>query len=88
MLKEIYEQPRAVQDTLEQILSITQQRKEEFKEFFSTDLSLIACGTSYHACCFGRYLFEKFCGLRTQAELASEFLYRNPVITGNYIFVS
>lgn len=54
----------------------------------SSKITLIACGTSYHACLLAKYLFEKYAKIPCQTELASEFLYRDPVISGFYCFVS
>ncbi|CAL6073397.1 Glutamine--fructose-6-phosphate_aminotransferase [isomerizing] 2..1840 Trepomonas PC1 GDID01000167 [Hexamita inflata] len=92
MLKEINEQPRAILDTLAHVMSLIDQRKESLDQFFNkareTQLNLIACGTSYHACLIAKYFFEKYARISTTAELASEFLYRSPVLKGNYCFVS
>ncbi|CAL6077911.1 Glutamine--fructose-6-phosphate_aminotransferase [isomerizing] 2..1840 Trepomonas PC1 GDID01000167 [Hexamita inflata] len=92
MLKEINEQPRAILDTLAHVMSLIDQRKESLDQYFNkareTQLNLIACGTSYHACLVAKYFFEKYARISTTAELASEFLYRSPVLKGNYCFVS
>ncbi len=87
MEKEIYEQPRAVIDTFRGRIS------ESTGEVFLDDLnleddlirsldkiSIVACGTSYHAGLVGKFLLESFCGLPVEVELGSEFRYRDPII--------
>ncbi|MCX5866176.1 MAG: glutamine--fructose-6-phosphate transaminase (isomerizing) [Proteobacteria bacterium] len=87
MLKEIFEQPQAVADTLRGRISVEQgdvflegleDRRENFLS--AKRIYLVACGTSYHAGLVGRYYFERFCLLPSEAELASEFRHRNPII--------
>jgi glutamine---fructose-6-phosphate transaminase (isomerizing) len=86
MLKEIFEQPRAVQDTLRGRISLADE------EVVASDVGLdpetarrigrvyfIACGTSHHATIAGRYWIEQLCHIPAVAELASEVRYRNPV---------
>ena len=87
MEKEIYEQPRAVIDTFRGRIS------ESTGEVFLDDInlneelirslnkiSIVACGTSYHAGLVGKFLLEYFCGLPVEVELGSEFRYRDPII--------
>ncbi|MDD5224253.1 MAG: glutamine--fructose-6-phosphate transaminase (isomerizing) [bacterium] len=87
MLKEIFEQPRAVGDTLRGRISA--ERGEIFLEGLDDRretlraikrVFLVACGTSYHAGLVGRFYFERFCRLPSEVELASEFRHRDPVI--------
>jgi glucosamine--fructose-6-phosphate aminotransferase (isomerizing) len=87
MLKEIYEQPTALLDTLNALCDrsfsepfefIAQPGVEILKS--ASELILIACGTSWHAALMGKYWIEKFARIPVQVELASEFRYRNPLI--------
>jgi glucosamine--fructose-6-phosphate aminotransferase (isomerizing) len=87
MLKEIFEQPQAVADTLRGRISVEQgdvflEGLEDKRENFlsAKRIYLVACGTSYHAGLIGRYYFERFCLLPSEVELASEFRHRNPII--------
>ncbi len=87
MLKEIYEQPRAIRDTIAGRL-----REEEgtvyLEELRLTDkqlkaverISIIACGTSWHAALVGKFLIEEHCRIPVEVDIASEFRYRNPVV--------
>jgi glucosamine--fructose-6-phosphate aminotransferase (isomerizing) len=88
MLKEIYEQPDAIIDTFRGRLHRDQQQillsgLEENKEVFQNAkrIIIIACGTSWHAGLVGEYLFEDAARIPVEVEYASEFRYRNPVIT-------
>jgi glucosamine--fructose-6-phosphate aminotransferase (isomerizing) len=87
MLKEIFEQPRAVRDT------IAGRLREEQGDVYLEDLSLddaalkginriciIACGTSWHAALVGKFLIEEHCRVPVEVDIASEFRYRNPVV--------
>jgi glucosamine--fructose-6-phosphate aminotransferase (isomerizing) len=87
MLKEIHEQPRAVIDTIRGRLS--EEKGDIVLEDARLDPSdlkriqriyLIACGTSYHAALVGKFLIEGFCRIPVEADIGSEFRYRNPVI--------
>ena len=87
MLKEIFEQPRAVIDTIRGRLSeeegdiifesvkLDKKALEKIRRIY-----LIACGTSYHAALVGKFLLEEFSRLPVEADIGSEFRYRNPVI--------
>ncbi|MGA2106008.1 MAG: glutamine--fructose-6-phosphate transaminase (isomerizing) [Syntrophorhabdales bacterium] len=88
MLKEIFEQPRAISDTL--IGRVKEERGEvEFEELKLPPLSrvkkiwMIACGTSYHSCLIGKHMFESALRVPVEVDIASEFRYRNPVIGKN-----
>ena len=88
MLKEIYEQSDAIIDTFRGRLHRDQQQillsgLEEHKEVFQNAkrIIIIACGTSWHAGLVGEYLFEDAARIPVEVEYASEFRYRNPVIT-------
>lgn len=84
MLKEIYEQPRAIADTLRGRLS----PKDGTVNLDGIDLPvekirrifLVACGTSYHACLTGKFFLENLAKIPTEVDLASEFRYRDPLI--------
>ena len=87
MLKEIYEQPRAVRDTVQGRISLDTGRvyldqmnitEAEFKSF--DRVMIAACGTSWHAGLAGKYMLEQFARLPVEVDYASEFRYRDPVI--------
>lgn len=87
MLKEIYEQPRAIGDTLKGRLSL-EEASVNLDEFgFSSDdlkkvekIFIVACGTSYHAALVGKYMIEGLTRVSTEVDIASEFRYRKPVV--------
>lgn len=86
MLKEIYEQPLVVENTLTGRLKpdgeITLRSSELSDEIVRKmqNIHIIACGTAYHAGCFGKYLFEKLFRIPVTVDVASEFRYREPII--------
>ena len=95
MLKEIYEQPEALENALRGRLDDadatahfgglnldTQQLRRAER------IILTACGTSYHAALVGEYLFEEFARIPVEVEYASEFRYRNPPIDRNTIVIA
>ena len=95
MLKEIYEQPRAIIDTFRgRLLSDYQKIQlsglEEHKEVFqkAKRIIIIACGTSWHAGLVGEYLFEDAARIPVEVEYASEFRYRNPVIGSDDVVIA
>ena len=95
MLKEIYEQPRAIVDTFRgRLLSADQKIQlsglEEHKEVFQNAkrIIIIACGTSWHAGLVGEYLFEDAARIPVEVEYASEFRYRNPVIGSDDVVIA
>ena len=75
MLKEIFEQPDAITRTT----SYSLKDSCEFLEGAKT-LHLIGCGSAYHAALTGKYVIESLTGTRVNADIASEFRYRNPII--------
>jgi glucosamine--fructose-6-phosphate aminotransferase (isomerizing) len=85
MLKEIFEQPRAISDALSGRID-EKKGAVEFEELRLPDLNkvrriwMIACGTSYHACLIGRHMFEANLRLPVEVDIASEFRYREPII--------
>ncbi|WAR44898.1 glutamine--fructose-6-phosphate transaminase (isomerizing) [Methylomonas rapida] len=94
MLKEIYEQAWAVSETLEgrfignrlQDSAFGHQAAEVFDQIKS--VQILACGTSYHAGLVARYWFEKLARVPCSIEVASEFRYRNPVISPDTLVVT
>ncbi len=87
MLKEIYEQPRAVRDTL--LGRVSQETGKIFLEEMeiSTDefrrmrrISLVACGTSWHAALVGKFLLESLVKVPVEVDIGSEFRYRDPIL--------
>ena len=95
MLKEIYEQPDAIIDTFRGRLHIEQQQillsgLEQHKEIFQDTkrIIIIACGTSWHAGLVGEYLFEDAARIPVEVEYASEFRYRNPVISKEDVVIA
>ena len=95
MLKEIYEQPDAIIDTFRGRLHREQQQillsgLEEHKEVFQNTrrIIIIACGTSWHAGLVGEYLFEDAARIPVEVEYASEFRYRNPVISKEDVVIA
>ncbi len=85
MLKEIHEQPRAVRETVSAYVDpvigeitfegVSEETFEQVEE-----IVIVACGTSFHAGLFGKYLLEEAARIRVEVELASEFRYRRPVL--------
>ncbi len=94
MLKEIYEQPIAIQNTLDGRLAGGQVLDSAFGEKASELLKavkhvqIIACGTSYHAGMVARYWFEELAGVSCNVEIASEFRYRKSVALPNSLLVT
>ena len=95
MLKEIYEQPQAIRDCMRGRLDI-QHAKLVFgglDEHMPTlvqaaKITLVACGTSWHAALVAEYLIEEFCRIPVEVEYASEFRYRNPIIQPGDIVIA
>lgn len=90
MLKEIYEQPRAVRDTMlgrysletgKIFLDQVEISDEQFQKF--TNIRLVACGTSWHAALAGKFMLERLARIPVEVDYSSEFRYRNPIITPN-----
>jgi glucosamine--fructose-6-phosphate aminotransferase (isomerizing) len=94
MLKEIFEQPRAVADTLEGRIGSNRVLEEAFgagaSDIFDkvAGVHIIACGTSYHAGMVGRHWLESLAGVPCSVEVASEFRYRHPVVRKNSLIVT
>ncbi|MGW8311467.1 MAG: glutamine--fructose-6-phosphate transaminase (isomerizing) [Thiogranum sp.] len=94
MLKEIYEQPRAIANTLEGRVHQGRVLEAAFgagaSEIFDKvqGVHIIACGTSYHAGLIGRYWMESLAGIPCSVEVASEFRYRKPVVRNSSLIVT
>lgn len=95
MLKEIHEQPRSIEDCFRGRLNAAKGRVAlggikdyEQKIITSQRIIMIACGTSWHACLVGEYLFEDLARINVEVEYASEFRYRNPIIGENDIVIA
>lgn len=95
MLKEIYEQPKAIQDTYRGRLLADKgiikmagidQNLEKFLN--ANRIIIVACGTSWHAGLVAEYIFEDMARIPVEVEYASEFRYRNPVITENDVLIA
>ena len=94
MLKEIFEQPRAIIDTLRGRLiedsddvfldgvNMTPQGVRGFDR-----ICFVACGTSYYACLVGKFMIEQLVGLPVEVDLGSEFRYRNPMVNNKTLVV-
>ena len=94
MLKEIYEQPTAIANTLADRLDATRVRESEFgvgaAAIFDKvkAVQILACGTSFHAACVARNWFEGLAGIPCRVEIASEFRYRHPVADADALVVT
>jgi glucosamine--fructose-6-phosphate aminotransferase (isomerizing) len=89
MLKEIHEQPRAIEDTFrgrmvpdkgEVYWEELGLSKEDIRNI--EKVHIVACGTSYHAGLYGEFVFEELAKLSCEVDIGSEFRYRNPIING------
>ena len=92
MLKEIFEQPRAISETL--LGRIKEEKGEiDFEEINLPDVKkinkiwMVACGTSYHACMIGKHIFEANLRISVETDIASEFRYRDPIISKNDLLI-
>ncbi len=95
MLKEIFEQPSTLRDCLRGritddcsrvVLSGVELNKERFLQ--AERITLVACGTSWHAALIGKRLIQDFCQIPVEVEYASEFRYGNPVLNDRDIVIS
>ena len=94
MLKEIFEQPKAIENTLrgrinldnqEVQLDSVQKHNSIFKK--AKRIIILGCGTSWHAGLVGEYLLEKITRIPTEVEYASEFRYRDPIIEKDDVII-
>ncbi|MBN2616034.1 MAG: glutamine--fructose-6-phosphate transaminase (isomerizing) [Bacteroidales bacterium] len=95
MLKEIFEQPRSIRDSMrgrlnadKGIVSLGGIADYEQKLVNAKRIIIIACGTSWHAGLVGEYLLEDLARIPVEVEYASEFRYRNPIITENDVVIA
>lgn len=95
MLKEIYEQPRSIKDSMrgrlnanKGIVSLGGIVDYEQKIISANRIVIIACGTSWHAALVGEYLFEDIARIPVEVEYASEFRYRNPIINEGDVVIA
>lgn len=95
MLKEIYEQPDAIRDTYRGRLSVENAiiklsgLEDNMKRLLNADrIIIVACGTSWHAGLVAEYIFEDLARIPVEVEYASEFRYRNPVISENDVVIA
>lgn len=95
MLKEIHEQPLAIKDTYRGRLLVNEGIikmagvEDNMKRFLNADrIIIVACGTSWHAGLVAEYIFEDLARIPVEVEYASEFRYRNPVITEKDVVIS
>jgi glucosamine--fructose-6-phosphate aminotransferase (isomerizing) len=93
MHKEIYEQPRAIRQTIGERLDdplncitelgIYMQRKSDLR-----NIHIVSCGTSYHAALVGKYMIESIARVPVSVEIASEYRYRNPIMGKDTLFIA
>ncbi len=95
MLKEIYEQPRSIKDSMrgrlsssEGIVNLGGIKDYEQKFVNAKRIVFIACGTSWHAGLVGEYLFEDLARIPVEVEYASEFRYRNPIVYEDDVIIA
>jgi glutamine---fructose-6-phosphate transaminase (isomerizing) len=95
MLKEIFEQPRAIADTVKGRVSLEEGRTslkdiglspEALKEI--RRVCIVACGTSYHAALVGKFMIEALTRIPTEVDLGSEFRYRDPIVGPHDLLVA
>jgi len=95
MLKEINEQPRAIADTLRGRF-YPESGKVNMDEFNMSaenlkkieNISIVACGTSWHAALIGKYMIEELARIPVEVDIASEFRYRNPILGQKHLLIA
>lgn len=95
MLKEIFEQPNTIFDALRGRLDVAQQHitlsgvdRIEDRLLAAERIIIVACGTSWHAGLLAEYVIEELCRVNVEVEYASEFRYRNPIITDKDVIIA
>ncbi len=93
MLKEIFEQPRVIRDTLEDRISgdcLTFPELDEISQYIkeAKSITIIGCGTSYHAGLISRELIERWVRIPVAVEIASEFRYRDPIVDSSTLVIA
>jgi glutamine---fructose-6-phosphate transaminase (isomerizing) len=95
MQKEIFEQPRAVRDTLlgrisqetgKVFLDEMEVTPEEFRNF--RDVKIVACGTSWHAALAGKFMIERLANIPVEVDYGSEFRYRDPILDDRTLIIA
>ena len=94
MLKEIHEQPKAIEETLSRRLDANglvkldgiRMTKEDIESF--QKVYIVACGTAYHAGLIGKHAIEKLAKIPVEVDIASEFRYRDPFVDGKTLFIA
>ena len=92
MMKEIFEQPKAVRDTITPrirnghiVLDDITLTAEELRRF--TKINIVACGTAYHVGVVAKYAFEELLRIPVEVDVASEFRYRDPILNENTLMI-
>ena len=95
MLKEIFEQPKSIGDCLRGRLKANEGKlmlggiNDYVNKIMNADrILIVACGTSWHAGLVAEYIFEEFCRMPVEVEYASEFRYRNPVVSEKDVVIA
>lgn len=95
MLKEIFEQPECIKNCMRgrinvEATNVTLSAIIDYKKqlLSAKRIIIVACGTSWHAGLIGKQMIESFCRIPVEVEYASEFRYRNPVISGNDVVIA
>lgn len=95
MMKEIHEQPQAIKNSIRGRIDSQQfwvnlggvrEHEQRFKN--AKKITIVACGTSWHSALIGEYLIEDLARINVEVEYASEFRYRNPIITENDVVIA
>ena len=87
MLKEIHEQPRALQQTVSKYMN--SHWAESFSYLQAIEkITIVACGTAYHAGLYGRYAIERLARIPVTVETASEYRYQNPIVIKNELVIA
>lgn len=95
MMKEIHEQPIAIKNSIRGRIDSEQfwvnlggVREHELRFKNANKITIVACGTSWHSALIGEYLIEDLARINVEVEYASEFRYRNPIITENDVIIA
>ena len=93
MLKEIMEQPKAIRDTIHPRIAEGIVKLDNDINYTDEDIKninrihIVACGSAYHAAIVGKYVIEDFARIPVEVDLASEFRYRNPILSKNDVCI-
>lgn len=86
MQKEIYHIPKSLRDTLSN--NCNAEALEKLTRIAPKRIIIVACGTAYHSGVCGKYIIEKFVNIPVEVEIASEFRYRNPILSSDDLVVA